>query len=265
MFEIVIILLYKLWKDMNNLAQRYSIKHEIAYYECDINQQMTLPSLIQVMIKASEEQSDRLNRGSSYVNQLNLGWVITNYEIEVKRLPLLGEKIIFSTLATAYNKYFCYRDFFIEDEAGNCLVTVSSVFVLMDLSTRKIKAVDEEIIAPYESEKIKKIKRFNKMQPLSNPKTSPFKVRFYDIDSNKHVNNAIYFNWLLDVLGYEFLSTHTIKNVNIRFDKEIEFGNVVDSYYETEITDNKDQIISRHQVKVSEELCCEAEILWNKL
>ena len=239
MFEIVIILLYKLRKDMNNLAQRYSIKHEIAYYECDINQQMTLPSLIQVMIKASEEQSDRLNRGSSYVNQLNLGWVITNYEIEVKRLPLLGEKIIFSTLATAYNKYFCYRDFFIEDEAGNCLVTVSSVFVLMDLSTRKIKAVDEEIIAPYESEKIKKIKRFNKMQPLSNPKTSPFKVRFYDIDSNKHVN--------------------------IRFDKEIEFGNVVDSYYETEITDNKSQIISRHQIKVCEELCCEAEILWNKL
>ena len=39
MFEIVIILLYKLRKDMNNLAQRYSIKHEIAYYECDINQQ----------------------------------------------------------------------------------------------------------------------------------------------------------------------------------------------------------------------------------
>ena len=252
-------------KDLIGVAQRYSIKHEIAYYECDINQQMTLPALIQVMIKASEEQSDHLNRGSSYVNQLNLGWVITNYEIKVNRLPKLGEIITFATLATSYNKFFCYRDFYIEDELGNRLVTVSSVFVLMDLTTRKIKTVDEDIIAPYKSEKINKIKRFNKMQQLTNPKKSPFKVRFYDIDSNRHVNNAIYFNWLLDVLGYDLLSTYTIKEVNIRFDKEIEFGNVVDSYYETEFLDNDTQIISRHQIKVSEELCCEAEILWDKI
>ena len=65
-------ILYKR-KDLTNLAQRYSIKHEIAYYECDINQQMTLPSLIQVMIKASEEQSDHLN------------WIIWRYEKRIWR------------------------------------------------------------------------------------------------------------------------------------------------------------------------------------
>ena len=36
----------------------------------------------------------------------------------------------------------------------------------------------------------------------------PYRVRFYDIDSNQHVNNAMYFNWIIDVLGYDFLTTH---------------------------------------------------------
>lgn len=244
------------------MAKIYSITHQVAYYECDINQQMTLPALIQVMIKASEEQSDSLNRGSAFVNELGLGWVITNYELAINRLPRLGENIHFSTKATAHNKFFCYRDFYIDDENGNRLVTVESVFVLMDLTTRKIKAVDETVIAPFESEKINRIKRFEKIPELVNPNTQPYRVRFYDLDGNQHVNNAIYFNWMLDVLDYQFLTTYQPSHIQIRFDKEIEYGNIVDSAYEALIDEQEKTVQSIHQMKVDNQLCCEAHFIW---
>lgn len=148
------------------LAKKYTKKHEVSYYECDINQTMTFPSMLGVVIKTSEDQSDQLGRGSEFVNSFGLTWVITNYSMEINRLPRVGEVISVTTQAMEYNKFFCYRNFWIHDEDGEELVKIESVFVLMDFVNRKMSSVNEEIIAPFESEKIKKIKRQEKLKRL---------------------------------------------------------------------------------------------------
>ncbi|MGM0123486.1 acyl-ACP thioesterase [Enterococcus sp. AZ194] len=244
------------------MAKKYTTKHEVAYYECDINQTMTFPSMLGVVIKTSEEQSDKLDRGSEFVASFGLTWVITNYQMAITRLPKVGEIIDVTTQALEYNKYFCYRNFWVHDQEGNELVAIESVFVLMDLKNRKMSSVIEEIIAPYESEKIKKIKRAPKMEKIQQAEVIPYRVRFYDIDSNQHVNNAMYFNWMIDVLGYDFLTTHQPVAVNIRFDKEVEYGNMIDSHYE--IVALEEQIETRHEIKIGELVCCEAAIQWKK-
>ena len=68
-------------------GKKYTKKHEVSYYECDINQTMTFPSMLGVVIKTSEDQSDQLGRGSEFVNSFGLTWVITNYSMEINRLP----------------------------------------------------------------------------------------------------------------------------------------------------------------------------------
>lgn len=214
------------------LAKKYTKKHEVSYYECDINQTMTFPSMLGVVIKTSEDQSDQLGRGSEFVNSFGLTWVITNYSMEINRLPRVGEVISVTTQAMEYNKFFCYRNFWIHDEDGKELVKIESVFVLMDFVNRKMSSVNEEIIAPFESEKIKKIKRQEKIEKIDSGFMLPYRVRFYDIDSNQHVNNAMYFNWIIDVLGYDFLTTHVPEKVIIRFDKEVEYGNEIESHFE---------------------------------
>ena len=50
------------------MAQKYTKKHEVSYYECDINKTMTFPSMLGVVIKTSEEQSDHLGRGTDFGN-----------------------------------------------------------------------------------------------------------------------------------------------------------------------------------------------------
>jgi len=245
------------------LATKYTIPHEVTYYECDVNRTMKLSTMIAIVIKVSEEQSDALNRGNDYIQQLGVTWIITHYEIFVSRLPEANEKVQVTTQAMEYNKYFCYRNFWITTEDGEELVRIESIFSLMNYNTRKISSVSEKIIAPFESEKITKIKRPPKIESLEAPDSVPYRVRFYDIDGNHHVNNAVYLNWFIDGLGYDFLTTYEPEYMNIRFDKEVEYGNQIESLFEV-VDQQEDKKKTRHAIQIAGETYCEAQILWRK-
>ncbi|MHC5247678.1 acyl-ACP thioesterase domain-containing protein [Enterococcus sp. LJL90] len=245
------------------MAKKYTKEHEVTFYECDVNQQMTFPALLSVAVKVSEDQSALFNRGNEYIHQLGLGWVITNYQIAITRMPTVGEVCQVTTEAKEYNKFFCYRSFWFHDAAGNELVAIESVFVLMDMAARKVTSVPDEVIAPYESTKVKSIRRFPAIEKVETGKTLPFRVRFYDIDSNHHVNNSIYFNWMINALDYQFLVEHRPLSVNIRFDKEVEYGATVDSL--VEVVEKEGQLLTRHEIRLGTELCCEANFIWEPI
>lgn len=249
------------------MANKYQTTHEVAYYECDINQTMTFPAMLGVAIKASEEQSEQLDRGPEVIGRYGLTWIITSYHILVTRLPKVGEQIQVVTQAKEYNKFFCYRYFWLLDEQGNELVKIEAVFALMNPETRKVSSVPDEIVAPFGSVKIKRIKRYPKIDPITQGKSLPYRVRFYDIDSNQHVNNAIYFNWLLDVLGYDFLAKNQVQEVTIRFDREVAYGNLIDSHVqinEAQVLDSGEvrRLQSLHEIKIADVTYCEAVFSW---
>ena len=242
------------------MASKFTEEHEIKFYECDVLGRLTLPMILNVVIKTSESQSDALDRGTDYVTKLGLGWVITQHEIKINRLPVVSETVKVTTQATSYNKYFCYRDFWIHDADGNECLTVSSTFVLMDLETRKMTSVPEALIQPYECEKIKKIKRGT---PIESPDADriirPYRVRFSDIDSNRHVNNARYLDWMVDGLDYDFLVNHEPTAVNIKFDKEVAYGDEINC--ETTLINN-DELNSNHLVTLDGNSCSACNISW---
>lgn len=241
------------------MANKFTEKHEIKFYECDVTGKLTLPMLLNIVIKTSETQSEALGRGSDFVKQKGLGWVITQHEIKIERLPRVDEVVSVTTQATKYNKYFCYRNFWIHDEAGNECVMINSTFVMMDLATRKMTSVPLEVIEPYGSEKITKIQRGTKVGSPTEVNSREYRVRFSDIDGNQHVNNSRYLDWAVDCLDYDFLTSHEPKFVNIRFDKELAYGNMIESQWEVS-TDT--EIISKHRIQLGDTVCAEANITW---
>ena len=72
----------------------------------------------------------------------------------------------------------------------------------------------------------------------------------------------MYFNWLLDVLGYEFLTTHQVKEITIRFDREVEYGNLVESHFETIRDEN--HLETLHEIRIGETTYCEAAMKWHE-
>ena len=97
----------------------------------------------------------------------------------------------------------------------------------------------------------------------------PYRVRFYDIDSNQHVNNAMYFNWLMDVLGYEFLIKHEVTQVTIRFDREVAYGHLIESHFQIneKTVDEAGEAVplqTIHEIKIGEDTYCEAIFTWRE-
>ena len=223
--------------------------HHVSYYECDYHQQMTLPMLISVAVKTSITQINKLNiHHPNILKELNLGWVITNYDIHIQRLPKQDEMIFVTTHADDYNKFFCYRDFYIHDQEGNELVKINSIFVLMNLTTRKIVSVPKEVISVYQSQKTTKVRRFPEIPQLLGTHQKEYHVRYFDLDGNGHVNNANYFTWFLDSLPFEWLSTKIPNHIVVKFNKEVEYGETITSQYETNDNTTIHQIINNNQI-----------------
>lgn len=145
----------------------YRETYEVPFYESDTNHYMKLPQLLALALQISAKQSLKLGIGDDIVfKRYGLVWVVTDYIIDIERLPKHAEKIVIETEAKAHNKLLCYRYFYIYGEDGQKIITISSAFVLMDFKTRKIHPVLDDITSIYQSQRIKKVIRGPNIIPL---------------------------------------------------------------------------------------------------
>jgi len=210
------------------------------------------------MLYYSGIQCAELGRPDSYFHALGLTWVVTNYEITINRMPTDNEKLTITTEAKAYNKFFTYREFQVLDEKGNLLVTLETTFALMKLADRKLGSLTAELLEPFEAEKVNTIKRAPKIPKLTAPISKSYEVRYSDLDANQHVNNTKYLEWSMDTLGMDFLTSHNITYIHVRFVKEISYGQVVECL--ADIGENQ----TIHQILVDGTLHFECAIDWKK-
>ncbi|HFI0065859.1 TPA: acyl-ACP thioesterase domain-containing protein [Streptococcus suis] len=237
----------------------YQENFTIPFDMCDVKQAVKLPDLISYCLGLSGRQSEELGRSDLYVFQeFGLIWVVTDYELTIQGLPKYNETITIKTEAVAYNKFFCHRMFYIYDEAGNLLLDILCYFVLIDFESRKVAPVPEALIAPYQSEQVKKLTRSPKYQFLENPSVQEFPVRYFDLDMNGHVNNGKYLEWMYEALGYDFLLCHVPKKIQLKYLKEVEATSLVSSRMVVEAG------VSQHEIVVDGHIHAQAVIEWRE-
>ena len=238
----------------------YQMKMKIPFDMADMNGHIKLPDVILLSLQVSGMQSIELGvSDKAILEEYNLVWIITDYDIEVVRLPRFAEEITIETEALSYNRLFCYRRFTIYDEAGKELIRMMATFVLMDRDSRKVHAVEPEIVAPYQSEFDKKLIRGPKYESLEEPISKDYHVRFYDLDMNGHVNNSKYLDWIFEVMGADFLTQYIPKKINLKYVKEVRPGGVITSSYAL------NGLESNHQVTSDGDINAQAKIAWQRI
>ena len=238
----------------------YQMKMKIPFDMADMNGHIKLPDVILLSLQVSGMQSINLGVSDKDVlEQYNLVWIITDYDIDVVRLPRFAEEITIETEALTYNRLFCYRRFTIYDEAGQELIHMMATFVLMDRDSRKVHAVEPEIVAPYQSDFDKKIIRGPKYESLNEPISKDYHVRFYDLDMNGHVNNSKYLDWIFEVMGADFLTQYIPKKINLKYVKEVRPGGVITSAVE------RTGLESKHEITSDSATNAQAIITWQEI
>lgn len=204
---------------------QYQEVHTIEFNDCDENEHMKIPAMIDQLMQVSEHQLASHHAGTLDLMAKGLGWVVTQYHFDINQMPKLGQKLIFSTEATGYNRFFEYRNFTIADQQGNELVNVRSQWVMFDLKKRKLIPCDLELIKEFKVPLLKKMPRFPRLRARDNyQQKRQYRVRYDDLDTNHHLTNSHYFNWFIDMFERDFLKDHMIKTIDIKFDKEVRYG-----------------------------------------
>ena len=242
------------------MAKTFEYSMKIPFDMSDVNGFIKIPQLILLSLQVSGMQSIELGMSDMYIlENYNLVWIITDYNMKIDRLPVFDEKITIETYAMSHNRLFCYRAFNIKDEAGNTIIEMVATFVLMDRDTRKVHPVMSEITDAFDSELSKTMLRGPRFKELEGGVEQEYRVRFYDLDMNGHVNNSKYLDWVFEVMGADFLTQHVPKKVHLKYVKEVLAGGIITSQYEQE------GLKTQHQISSDGHINAQAEIEWEEV
>ncbi|MFC2694752.1 MAG: acyl-[acyl-carrier-protein] thioesterase [Lactobacillus sp.] len=206
----------------------YQLPYQVTFADCDEKGRLTWPRLLDLLMHVSNSQLTSWGLGIGALLQKKLGWVVVRYHFEVNQLPQAGDQVVLSTEDSGHNRFFCYRDFGVAKKDGPQLLKVTSQWVIIDLAQRKMVPPAEAI-----GEKIKfagpeNVQRFARLHALpAYEKKQQQQVHYFDLDTNRHVDNARYFNWLFDLPGRSFVDNHAVKSIDIQFDEEVKYGDDV--------------------------------------
>ncbi len=243
----------------------YSEKFQVPFFECDAQGTMHLSALMDHLVLASEHQLQEFGAGTTQLAAMALGWVTTEYQIEIERLPRQHEFVTAKTGVPQFNKFFCYRDYFLLDEHSHPIVTVHSIWVIMSFATRRmIQLPVAELHLDACSDYSAAVVRFPKLVKrdwTAVDYQKDYQVRYFDIDSNRHVNNVHYFDWMLDSLPGDFLRDHQISTMLIRYERETRYGENIVS--QTQLTETP-ALTTAHRITRGTEVAAEADVTWQK-
>lgn len=239
----------------------FELEKTISFSNCDEQGRLKLTALVDYMMETSNTQLNLKKAGVEDLGEKGLGWVVLDYDFNINALPQADEKVIFSTRASGYNRFFVYRDFNVKNMDGETLVEVKSQWIMFDLKNRKMVPPNKEIISRFSDLKEATF-RFKRSRPLKEIAGSEsYKVKYYDLDTNHHVTNSKYFEWLIDSLERNFLNRHLPTHLNITFKREIYDNEIVTIQKFVDLG----KLESRHEIKVGDEVAALAKISWKKL
>lgn len=200
-------------------------EYDIRSYECDRNNNMRILTLMNIFQDMADAGATAVGVGFDYVFSKGFAWVGSNYALDIDRLPKMHENIRIETWPSDEKKVAGIRDFEVFGEDGKSIIRASSQWVLIDFKKKRPISLKDNLpefsILPQRAlqtdfPKLPEVERIDEEYK--------FRVRFDDIDMNKHVNNAVYILWACEAVDSEFRVEHNPKHIEIAFKKEGHMG-----------------------------------------
>lgn len=180
--------------------------------------------------KAAMRNTVRLKISSpELIDTYGLSWVLRRQRIDAVRWPVLGEELTVVTAPSGFARNLqTFRDFHLEDATGQVIISAATQWLLMDVSTRRLKPIPPEIaaletnLAPAAAHLERPV---SKIRPPLQPHLSKnFEVAFSQLDFNNHLTNPVFPELMLEPLGQDFLSTKLPVSTDIMFYREAHYG-----------------------------------------
>jgi len=191
--------------------------------QCDMYGEWKPSAILETMQETAGAHSALLGLSRPVMEQMGVAWVLSRVKVVMERLPRFGETITVRTWPTPNRHMFFPRTHVFEDANGNQIGCANSLWVLMDVPTRRITRSDAVLSCMPDN------------RDLPTPAGMPSTVRalaqealassimpaYVEFDINGHVNNTRYMDWCMNALGMERLEKNRLLAIDVNYDAEI--------------------------------------------
>lgn len=200
----------------------YQENFTIRTYETGQHKEATIAHLLKLMHESAMQNVLQLKVSVWDLESLNISWVLRHMELEINRLPKLGEDISIITYPAGFDRLFTYRDYRVLDHTGKEIAWASSKWLLMNTKDRKMASIPSFISSlPMPESKDCLPRPSNKLPSWQQESQSQnFQVTWHDLDFNGHLNNVIYINWMMEPLPREILANKKLHRLEIQYRAE---------------------------------------------
>ena len=182
---------------------------------------MTLPYLCNLLQETATYHADRLGWGYDALKEHNLQWILSRQWIRLNRTPRWKEDVTVATWPSARSVLTWNRDFRLTDPAGKPIGVATSLWLVMDRTTRRPRPAKVGPEMPVEGAERVRESELKPLPALQEPVSAgTVTAAWHDIDIHNHVNNLTYLTWMINGLKDDFLTRHDAVELEINFLQE---------------------------------------------
>jgi medium-chain acyl-[acyl-carrier-protein] hydrolase len=212
-------------------SKRYSPVWEETFqvrsFDIGLNRTMRISSICSYFQEVAGKHATHLDVGYKFVRQSGMVWMLSRFYMNIHQLPAWNDTFRIETWPLGNERFFYRRDYRLSI-GPETLVNATSYWILLNLATRRptIIPLDEQVMHHNAG-------RFSMEKPaagfplVGSAETQELRVKYSDLDQNRHVNNARYVEWIFDILDPELLENRIPSFFAIEYKQEVKAGDTV--------------------------------------
>lgn len=238
---------------------------ELRYFEMNKFGEAASTTILTLLEETAADHCHAINHSLYDLEKQNIGWVLLSGIMTMERYPVYKEKIVIRTWLSEYSAIKGIRENIIYDENKQIIGRAKGLWVFFDIERRRpIQIFDSikekwsfcpEICIDHDiTRKIKPVE--------TNIHVKKFKVNHYDVDTNEHVNNIRYLQWLVESVSEEIIDHYDLQSIDGRFVAEAHYGDTIMSFTEKDTEENS--FIHTIKTQKDDKVCAIARTKWRK-
>ena len=198
-------------------------------YECQADGSIKLNVLMQHLQEVAAVHAEQLGFGYDRLKQINSYWVLSNFRMEINRLPRWSEKVTITTWSSGHNRVVATREFVGKDTHGSGLFKAGSEWMVLNREKNRPKNLLRLGLPLPESRPKTIAEKLTRLEPRdSYSEVEHVSVPYSSIDLNGHANNTEYVRWGIDALRRKFQFKGSLHSVQITYLAEAFEGDEID-------------------------------------
>lgn len=205
-------------------------QYRILSYDADPGGRASLAALYAFLLESAGNHATAGGFGFKDMWSRGLIWVLTRFKLVMDRYPLWNERAVVETWAKGRDGLFYTRDYYLKDAAGSLIGRATSSWAVLSAETHKPETGEIFIKDfPHRPGQNALSEKLEKLPAVEAPDlVSSYRVRWSDLDFNRHVNSMRYVEWIMNGMDEETRLGRTFRSMEVNYLAETLLGDEVE-------------------------------------